>query len=620
MNRSARLFGMLIVLAFSGALVEPVSAQFDALRRFTQGSEPKKQIAHFKIKGLLTETPVAFPPLFGNEPPLSLKELIGRFKKARLDGNVVAVVVDLQHAAMGLAQSQEIHAELRKFAAVDKPVFVHADTLSTATYAVATGASHVSMVPTGELWLVGLFGETPYLRGTLDMIGCVPDLEQFEDYKTAGELLTRTGPSKESKEMTGWLLDGLYDGVVKLIADGRSIPQEKVRVLIDDGPYTAEEALQAGLIDAVQHRQEFTALIRNRYGKEVEIVKDFGKEDAFDFSTDSPFAVFELVMKLFNPKPKVYTEPSVAIVFVEGAIQVGEAELSPFGTSSGAFSTTIRKALDKAAADDSVKALVLRVDSPGGSALASEIILDAAKRVAAKKPVIVSMGNVAGSGGYYVACGAETIFANTNTITASIGVLGGKIVTTQMWHKLGVNWHAHQRGRMAGMLSSAAPFTDSERAKIRAYMKTIYEVFKKHVTDIRGDRLKKPIDQLAGGRVFTGAQALELGLVDKIGGLDDAIKHAAARAQLGQYEIRVIPEPPSLFDLFMSSDKDDEFIRLRTSAKFSLTGLAEIRSAMSMMARIDPLRFQAVVRTLQRIELLHTEHVILMTPIEWVVR
>ena len=321
MNRSVRLFGMLIVLAFSGALVEPAPAQFDALRRFTQGSEPNKQIAHFKIKGLLAETPVAFPPLFGNEPPLSLKELIGRFKKARLDSNVVAVVVDLQHAAMGLAQAQEVHAELRKFAAVDKPVFVHADTLSTATYAVATGASHVSMVPTGDLWLVGLFGETPYIRGTLDMIGCVPDIEQFEDYKTAGELLTRTGPSQESKEMTGWLLDGLYDGVVKLIADGRSIPQEKVRALIDDGPYTAEEALQAGLIDAVQHRQEFTALIRNRYGKDVEIVKDFGKEDAFDLSTDSPFAVFQLVMKLLNPKPKVYTEPSVAIVFVEGAGQ-----------------------------------------------------------------------------------------------------------------------------------------------------------------------------------------------------------------------------------------------------------------------------------------------------------
>ena len=173
---------------------------------------------------------------------------------------------------------------------------------------------------------------------------------------------------------------------------------------------------------------------------------------------------------------------------------------------------------------------------------------------------------------------------------------------------------------MTSFWAAAAPFTDPQRKKIRHYMKTIYEIFKKHVTDIRGDRLKKPIDQLAGGRVFTGAQALDLGLVDKIGGFDDAVKHAAARAQLGEYEIRVIPEPPSLFDLFMPSDKDDEFVFSRTPAKFSLTGLAEIRSALSLMARIDPLRFQAVARTLQRIELLHTEHVIMMTPIEWVVR
>ncbi len=620
MNRSAKLFGTLIVLAVSCALVEPASAQLEALRNFARGSQPAKQIAYFKLKGLLKETPVHFPPLFGNDPPLSLKELVARFKQARLDNNVVAVVVDLQHAAMGLAQSQEIHAEMRKFAAVDKPVFVHADSLRTVVYAVATGASHLSIVPTGELWLVGLYGESPYIRGTLDKIGCVPDIERFEDYKTAGEFLTRTGPSKESKEMTNWLLDGLYAGMVKLIADGRAMPPEKVRTLIDNGPYTAEEALKVGLIDSVQHRQDFIASIKNRYGESIEIVSDYGKESPFDIPTDNPFAMFEFLMKLFSPKAKVYTEPSVAIVFVEGAIQVGAAEMTPFGPSGGAFSTTIRKALDKAASDDSVKAVVLRVDSPGGSALASEIILDASKRVAAKKPVIVSMGNVAGSGGYYVACGAETIFADSNTITASIGVLGGKIVTTDMWHKLGVNWHAVQRGKMAAMLGSAAPFTDEEREKLRRYMKTIYEIFKGHVTDNRGDRLKKPIDQIASGRVFTGAQALELGLVDKLGGLDDAVKHAAARAGLGEYEIRIIPEPPSLFDLFMKSDKGDEFIRSRAVAKFSLTELPEIRSALSIMSRIDPLRFQAVVRTLQRVELLHAEHVIMMTPAELVVR
>jgi protease-4 len=609
---------MLFAVGAAAAWPQPARAQFDVLRRLAGSTDPVKQIVYFKVKGALAETPVNMPPLFGNEPPISLKGLIERFKQARLDPSVVAVVVDLQHAELGLAQLQEVQAEMRKFAAVDKPVFVHADSLSTVTYAASTGATQISIVPTGDLWLTGLYGATPYLRGTLDKIGCVPDMLQMGDYKSAGEILTRTGPSDESKEMTDWLLDSLYEGLVKVISDGRSIPPEKVRGLIDNGPYSADDALAAGLIDFVQHRQEFMASIKKRYGEGVKVVSDYAEEDPFKLPMDNPFAIFELLTKLFNPSPKVYTEPSVAIVFVEGTIQPGAAEPSPFGPASGAFSTTIRRALDKAADDNSVKAVVLRVDSPGGSALASEIILDASKRVAKKKPLVVSMGNVAGSGGYYVACGAKTIFADPNTITASIGVVGGKIVTTGMWNKLGVNWYEVGRGEMSGILSTAEPFSDAERKKIRHYMEEVYGVFKGHVTAARGDRLKKPIDKIAGGRVFTGAQALELGLVDKLGGLDDAIKFAASEARLGEYDIRVIPEPPSLFDLFMPTH-DEEEVGIRATT-LRLADRPEIQAMLAAVAATDPMRFRAMVRTLQRVELLHTENVLLMMPLELVVR
>ena len=199
-----------------------------------------------------------------------------------------------------------------------------------------------------------------------------------------------------------------------------------------------------------------------------------------------------------------------------------------------AYSTPIRKALDKAAEDDTVKAVVLRVDSPGGSAVASEIILNATKRVAAKKPLIVSMGNVAGSGGYYVACGTKTIFADASTITGSIGVVGGKLATNGMWDKIGVTWKPTKRGANAGMLSSGDMFTDEQRALLQGWMDEIYDVFKGHVVAIRGDKLKKDIDELAGGRVFTGQQALELGLVDQIGGLSDAIALRRQRSQAGR--------------------------------------------------------------------------------------
>ncbi len=615
MMRKARFILSATVLALLCAV--PAYAQFEQLKRkITEAVSPKaepKQIAYFKIKGELVETPVNMPPLFGEEPPLSLKGLLERFKEARLDSDVVAIILDVQEAQLGLGQLEEIHEALRKFAAVDKPVFVHADSLFTGTYALATGASHISIVPTGDVWLTGLYGETPYLRGMLDKIGCTPDIEQCGDYKTAGEPIMRKEPSEHSKQMTKWLVDGLYGTVVERIAKGRGISTDKVIQLIDNGPYSADEALAAGLIDSVKHRQDFIADIKTRYSDSVEFVSDYGEQDDLEMPQD-PFAMITFFMQLLNPSPKVYTEPSVAVVYVEGAIQTGSAEPSLFGGTSGAFSTTIRRALDKAAEEDSVKAVVLRVDSPGGSALASEIILDATKRVAAKKPLVVSMGNVAGSGGYYVTCGAETIFADAGTITASIGVISGKIVTTGMWDKLGINWHPVQRGKMAAMLSSAAPFSEAERAKMRHYMETIYGIFKGHVTNARGEKLKKPIDEMAGGRVFTGQQALDLGLVDKIGGFEDAIKFAAQRAGLGEYDIRVIPEPPSIFDLFKPQDEKDAHADAAVGIASLLAKTPEVGAILSTLAQVDPLRAKAIVQALTRIDLIHREGVITMMP------
>ena len=582
---------------------------------------PKKLIAYFEIDGPLAETPINLPPLLGEEPPMSMKSLLERLKEARIDPNVVAIAVDLQNAQLGLAQIEEIHAALRRFAAVEKEVYVHAESLTTTTFAAACGASRLSMVPTGDLWLVGMYGEAPYLRGALDKLGCTPDFLQFEAYKTAAEPLLRKEPSPESQEMSTWLFDGLYEQLIKEISVGRNIPAARVRELIDGGPYPAEEALEAGLIDAVEHREAFVSGLKKRYGGAVDIVTDYAEEDPFDMPSDNIFAAFELMMKMLNPKPKSYTRPSVAIVYVEGAIMTGESKPSLFGSSEGAFSTTIRRALEKAADDNTVRAVVLRIDSPGGSALASEIILEASRRVADRKPLIVSMGNVAGSGGYYVTCAADAIFADASTITASIGVIGGKIVTTDMWNKIGINWHARQRGKMAAMLSSASRFSDAERAKMHDYMGDIYEVFKGHVVESRKGKLTKPIEQIAGGRVFTGAQALELGLIDQIGGLDDAITFAAKQAGLGEYEIRVIPEPKGLFDLFSPEKEDHKYLSMptRTNA-LSFADQPAFQAILPMLAKVDPLRFRAVLNALVRLELIHTEGVIVMMPEEWVVR
>ncbi|MHC4698575.1 MAG: signal peptide peptidase SppA [Planctomycetota bacterium] len=603
-------------------LVGPANAQLDVLRKLGRSDTkpvPAKKVACFKIKGVVTETPVNVPPLFGGEQPKPLKEILEQFKEARLDNDVLAIVVDIQGARLGFAQLEELHEAMSKFRAVDKDVYMHADFLTNRMYALATGASHVSVVPTGEIWLTGIYGESPYLRGTLDKIGAFADFEQCGAYKSAAETLTRTGPSDEAREMKNWLFGSIYDRFVELIAKSKGMSPEKTREIIDNGPYTADEALEAGLIDSVKHRQDFVAGLESRYGDTAEFVTDYGEGEDDDIPQDM-FSAFRLLMKILSPSPEEYTEPSVAIVYVDGAIMPGEPERSPFGPQEGAFSTTIRRALDKAADDDSVKAVVLRVDSPGGSALASEIILDAAERVRAKKPLVVSMGNVAGSGGYYVACMADAIFASAGTITASIGVISGKLVTTGMWDKLGVSWDPIQYGKMAAMMSSATPFSEAERAKRRHYMTTVYDIFKDHVVKGRGKKLAKPIDEMAGGRVYTGAQALELGLVDKLGGLDDAIKFAADKANLAEYEIRVIPEPPSIFDMFMGTSDDDEFTRMSTYPALGIHEWPMFRAALPMLAKVDPLRARAIVRALQRIELVHAEGAITMMPEEYLIR
>jgi len=299
------------------------------------------------------------------------------------------------------------------------------------------------------------------------------------------------------------------------------------------------------------------------------------------------------------------------VVYVDGMIVTGKND-SGLMESDMAASTDIARALDDAAADDAVKAVVMRIDSPGGSATASEIILRATERVKAKKPLVVSMGDVAGSGGYYVSCAADTVFADDATITASIGVVGGKLVTTEMWNKIGVTFKAYSRGANAGLLSSDKDFSPDERQRMQSWMDDIYGVFKDHVTAIRGNKLKKPIDELAAGRVFTGRQALELGLVDRIGTLHDAIAFAADQANVKEYDVRTVPAPKNILQKLMEqSAGDDDTGHVAMGADW-LEKLAE-----PYLAGLDAQHIGLVRTALWQLELVQREQVMLMMPAPW---
>ena len=568
----------------------------------------RDKIAHIRIAGNIVETPPGGAMMFlGAEPPSSLKGLVERLRQARKDRSVKAVLLDLGSARLGIAQIQELHAEIRKIVAAGKQVFVHSVSLSTSTYALASAASHISIVPGGGVELIGLHVRSPYLKGLLDRIGLKADFIEAGDYKTAPETFTRTGPSDNSKEMTGWILDSLYGSVVEMIAIGRSVTTAKVRKLIDGGPYSAKDALKAKLIDSVSHHNQFGEILSRRYPA-ARIVKNYGQKNPLGDMPDDMFGMFQHVMKMMRGQGRTASgTPMIAIIYIDGPIRDGRAQPSLFGGQTVAYSDTIRKALTLAAMSPAIKAVVLRIDSPGGSATASEVIHNATKLVKLNgKPLIVSMGNVAASGGYYAAAGADMIFVSPTTLTGSIGVFGGKFVTTGGWGMLGINWSSDQRGEMAGILSSARPFTDAERAKVTESIAQVYAMFKFRVTSGRGARLNKPIEELAGGRVFTGVQAVKLGLADRFGGLSDALVFASRQAgmSLSEVEVVVLPRPPTILDMLSGRGGDGP----------GISTSPVVKAVLDSAARLDPVGAAAVARLLGVVDIVNEEGVAVVAP------
>ncbi|MGA2256612.1 MAG: signal peptide peptidase SppA [Thermoguttaceae bacterium] len=609
------------LLALAVCLIAVPLARAEEKKKESKG-DAKAVIAVFAFDGPIMEKPQGEEfPFISPTRQTSLKDIVERMKKAKDDKNVKAVVLLLDEVELTLAQSEELRQALHGIKAAGKEVYAHVDSvLMTRSLALLAGASRISVTPTTIIIIAGFNAESPYVRGLLDAIGVKPDFLTCGEYKSAAEIFMRKGPSPEAAKMRNWLLDSLYESYQKMVAKGRGVKPERVRQWIDGAMYTPEQAVQQGIIDSIQHRQDFEAELRKKFGEEVKFDRKYGKKqqgEGIDLS--SPLGALQLWAKILEGgKKKATGKDVIGIVYVDGAILPGSPEPSPFETDSEAYSTPIRKALDKIAEDKHVKAVVLRVNSPGGSAVASEIILNATKRVKAKKPLVVSMGNVAGSGGYYVSMGADTIFADATTITASIGVVGGKLATTDMWNKIGITWDSSRRGANAGLLSSDAVFTPAERKKMQSWMNDIYGVFKGHVVAARGAKLKKPIDELAAGRVFTGQQALDLGLVDKIGTLEDAIRNVAQQAKLKDYEVRVYPEPKNFMEVLLEElsdgDRDSNHIALPASEIASPHAFSILDLALPHLKGLDRERLETVKTALRRLDLLQQERAVLMMP------
>jgi protease-4 len=287
-------------------------------------------------------------------------------------------------------------------------------------------------------------------------------------------------------------------------------------------------------------------------------------------------------------------------------------------------STTMRRILDRARRDDDIKAVVLRVNSPGGSALASDIIWEASRRLNETKPLIVSMGDVAASGGYYISVGSATIFADPATLTGSIGVVGGKLVTKGLWDWAGVNFYTKSYGKNADLFSTHKQFTEQQRETFRSHMSKVYKAFKDRVLEGRRNELSRDLEELAGGRVYTGRQAKAKGLVDRLGGLREAIACAAEQAELEEYELLILPERKNFMEMLFEPQgtEDDENLDGPAVLQGLLIGKDRhwLSGYLQGLARLDPIAARSVIRSLLRIELLGKEQTLLVLPGELNIR
>jgi protease-4 len=600
------------------------AAMVAAAGMITPTASDQKRLLRLMFDGPVTESPKPgdLAMLMGEKQANSLKEWVDTIDRAAGDAKIDGAVMFINGPSVGLSQVEELTRAIKRFRERGKKVWCYMDYADNSSYALACAADHITLTEASELSVLGLHAEMMFYKNLFDKVGITADMMHVGDFKSALEPYTRTEPSPEAAEQVNWLLDSIYARFVSLLAEGRGLSEEQIREAIDNAPLMAADALERKMIDAVAPLPEFKKSIQKEYGKEAELVMDYGsKKNELDLDFNNPFALFQKFQEILSPaveEPK----PGIGVVYIDGMIVMGETQQGLFASAS-AGSSTIRSALEKARNDDQIKAVVVRVDSPGGSALASEIIWDAAARCASEKPLVVSMGNVAGSGGYYVAVPGDVIFAEKSTITGSIGVVGGKLVFSGLTDWAGLTFTEFKRGKHADLYSTNRVWTEPERELVRDYMLKIYDQFKQRVKQSRGDRIKGDLESLAGGRVYTGQQALEIGLVDKIGGLADAMAYAAKKANLsGDYEVYTLPKSKGLMEVIAEAfgkSTDDPWAV--SSPGLRLFGDdAVMQRFLPVLRQLAPEQAAQAVIGLHKAMILNREHAALFMPLDLSIR
>jgi protease-4 len=526
--------GLVIVLV--GFAVVRLAASYGGERPVTVADNSSLML---NLEGAVPEqAPVEVAiPYLQQQPPLTVLDTWKLLRRAASDTRVKALVLEPRGLDAGWAKLEELRAEIIAFKQSGKPVYAYLRNAGTREYYLATAADKIYMAPEDELDVKGLRAELLFLKGTLDKLGVSMEFEHVGKYKDAPDTFTKTSPSPETLEVTNQILDQYYGNMVQVIAEGRKLPPGAVRGVIDQGPFIGKSALDSGLVDGLIFEDEMLSQIN------TQLKTDLKKIGAHSYSKAAAA----------DPTGRA------RIAYVTGDGEITRGNPGEDVSDSGITAFSMVKLLRQVADDSSIKGVIVRVDSPGGDGIASDDILHEMKLLSKKKPVLISMSDLAASGGYFIAMTGDPVLAYSNTLTGSIGVFFGKIDLRGLYDKIGLKKELLTRGRFAAIDSENKPLTPEERDKVQREIQVFYRGFVERVAEAR----KQPYDRvepLAQGRVWLGAQAKMNGLVDEIGGLDRAVEMIKQRTNIPASEqVTLVNYPPrrTLLELLLKNSSDN---------------------------------------------------------------
>ena len=599
-----RIFALLSWSALALLSVSPLfaaNAPGDAADKAEAVAKKKLSVAHIEITGGYSEG-VSAPGLFGDVVE-TLGTALQRLDKAARDESLDAIILHISDPSIGWAKLNELRVGIQKVRAKGRKVYAWMESADTKGYLIAAACDQIVLPESGMLMLPGLRAEVSFYKNLFDKLSIEPQMLRVGEFKSAAEPYSRSEMSPAFREEMEAILDDYYRQIVETISAGRKLTPDQVKAIIDTGLHTAADAKKLGLIDVVGYEDAIESLIKgDDKTAEVKITKGYGKKKIdTDFSGFTGMAKMMNMMMGVEPTTRKSTASKIAVISATGAIMSGASSADSFFGEQTMGSTTMIKAIRQARDDSTVKAVVLRVDSPGGSALASDLMWHELEALDGKKPFIVSMGDTAASGGYYIAMGADRIFAEPGTLTGSIGVVGGKIAFEKFYEKIGITTSVVMRGKNSGVLSPTTAFTETERTAMQKMLNDIYAQFTTKAATGRKMDVEK-LEKMARGRVYTGSQALQLGLVDELGTLGDAIAFAKNSAGIDpdtKLERLDLPKPTSPFEsLFGPIDP--------SSTSLGVTGSALLKSLPEEVA--------SQLRGLSIYDLLAKERVLTVLP------